>query len=224
MQLAVLFGVAGALIPARAFLADHEVETRCRPLRFQLDGVLLRGGKPMLVRHDDQCGRQGQVAFHRQAVEAGPRIEVVEFDGPEPGARAALDHRGEGRDDLGAGGLGASVQCGLIGPIGIGHRLAVGAAQHRVRMFELPTFELAGLGLEAVDVADRVEPEGGRRGRIAHHHDHPLGRLVGATELVVELAVGRWQRPTDGTAGLHGSAGREQASGNHDGQTLHHRS
>jgi len=57
-----------------------------------------------------------------------------------------------------------------------------------------PPVRFVRLGLETVHIADVIE-SGDRCGSpIARHHHDPHGRVVGATQLVVELRIGRRQK------------------------------
>jgi len=174
-------GETGALAVAHALLGDGEVEAdlALADLR-QLDGVLLGCGESGCVGHLHEGRRESDGGLRSECVvRAGVRVEVVELDRLEAVACASADRGGEAGDQLCAVGARGNVEDVLVGPAGVGDRLAVLAHQ------QVGGPAGAGLALESVDVADVVQAGRGFGGAIAGDDLDIRCRGVRAAELVV---------------------------------------
>src|SRR5215212_8988271 len=143
-MVAELAAVAPALAVAGALLGDREVE----PHALQLRRVLLPRRQPGAVGAADQPPRVGDRVgpLERRARVARPRVEIVELDGLEALRRAPPDPAADEPRRAGTLACGRDVDRGLAGP---------------ARVLEAPQHQrsrprLLRLGLERVDVADRV--------------------------------------------------------------------
>lgn len=118
----------------------------------------------------------------------GEGVEVVELDRLEAVAgaagRPAVDDRGEPVPLP----RGADVEQPLLP--GAVHDRPSSAVQDQV-VVVAPEAQLAGLGLEAVDVADVVVPGQRRRGAITYDDPDIARHVPYAAELVVEAGAGR---------------------------------
>ncbi len=150
-----------------------------------LGRVLLPDGEVAVVRRgDEQVRERLGVVDVEQAARPRPGVDVVEVDALETllGAHVevAADELGDLRALLG----GAGVVQHLVGPAGVGDPLVAVVQEERVDRVEVGS----GLGLEAVDVADRVDARRRLVGAVAHHDIGPGGRVVAAAQLVAEQA------------------------------------
>ncbi len=198
--------VAPALVVATALLGDGEVESDAVPRHPtpELHRVLLGDGQAATVGVVGQQARVGDrlppverhLVRHRRAVEAGPRIKVVELDGLEPVLRARVDHR----PDVARGGSSlrrrAQIDQVLATPLRIVAELVEDESSRPVRTLVGSVHSsFVVLGLERVDVADRVPAAPSiPSGKPVTGNDRDSStRSVVAADLVVEPGVdGRW--------------------------------
>jgi hypothetical protein len=116
------------------------------------------------------------------------RLSISTASNPELGA--AVDDGADDVEDLGASVCGRGVEDVFVGPIGVDDQVTGGVVEQEVRRGRAKVRRLVGLGLEAVDVADRVRPSQGCSTGISDHDiDTALlirQRVIGSAELVVE--------------------------------------
>lgn len=92
-------------------------------------GVLLRDGKAGAVGSFGVAGKMSTLGI--DAVEARPGVEVVNFNGGEPGACASIDERADhGKDSVALFG-GGGVEDVFVGPVRIGFGPAESVVQEQ---------------------------------------------------------------------------------------------
>ena len=167
--------VVSTLVVALAVLGDGEVEPdRLRPRLVQTCEVLLRDRQSRVVGAFRQLGRQQQrVVAGEQTSGAGEGVEVVRLYRLEPAVRAT---RHPDRDNLGQAkplrGDGR-VEQHLARPTRVMDKLSGAGSEQQARVMVPPPGQRAGLGLEGVEVAERVRPSDRRRVPVPGHSGNP---------------------------------------------------